>query len=151
MQKITPCLWFDSDAEDAAKFYISIFPNSKILETIPYNTKTPSDKPIGSVLVVNFEINNQPFTAMNGGPIFKINEAISFQVFCKDQEEIDFYWEKLSAYPENEQCGWVKDKFGVSWQIVPENIVELVKSESGMKALLEMKKIVISELEQASK
>lgn len=150
MQTITPCLWFDSEAEEAANFYTSIFPNSKIIEVVPYNTETPSEKAVGSVLLVNFEINNQPFTALNGGSFFKINEAVSFQVFCKDQEEIDFYWEKLSAYPENEQCGWVKDKFGVSWQIVPENIAELVKSESGMKAMLDMKKIDISKLELAA-
>lgn len=151
MQKITPCLWFDSEAEDAAKYYISIFPNSKITETVPYQVETPSNKPLGSVMLVNFEINGQPFTALNGGSFFKINEAISFQVFCKDQAEIDSYWEKLSAVPESEQCGWCKDKFGVSWQIVPENMGELVKSEKAMKVFLEMKKISIAELEEANK
>jgi len=146
MQKITPCLWFDSQAEEAAKFYTSIFPNSKILETVPYLTETPSNKPVGSTMLVNFEINGQPFTALNGGPYFKISEAISFQVFCKDQTEIDYYWEKMSAVPESEQCGWLKDKFGVSWQIVPENIGELLKSEKAMKAFLEMHKIDIASL-----
>ena len=146
MQKITPCLWFDSEAEEAAKFYTSIFPNSKILEIVPYKTETPSNKPIGSTMLVNFEINGQSFTALNGGPYFKIAEAISFQVFCKDQEEIDYYWEKMSAVPESEQCGWLKDKFGVSWQIVPENIGELLKSEKAMKAFLEMHKIDIASL-----
>lgn len=150
MQKITPCLWFDSEAEEAAKFYTSIFPNSKIINTIPYLTETPSNKPIGSVLTVEFEINGQPFTGLNGGPFFKFNEAVSFQVFCKDQAEIDSYWEKLSSVPESEQCGWCKDKFGVSWQIVPENMADLVKSEKGMKALLEMKKIVVADLEKAA-
>lgn len=150
MQKITPCLWFDSKAEEAAKFYVSAFPNSKIVETVPYISETPSNKPKGSVLLVNFEINGQPFTALNGGPFFKINEAVSFQVFCKDQAEIDFYWEKISAVKESEQCGWCKDKFGVSWQIAPENIGELVKSENGMKALLGMKKIVIKDLEKVN-
>lgn len=150
LKPITPCLWFDNEAEEAAKFYTSIFPNSRILETVPYLTETPSNKPIGSVLTVEIEINGQPFSLLNGGPFFKINEAISFQVFCKDQAEIDSYWEKLSANPENEQCGWCKDKFGVSWQIVPENINELVKSEAGMKAMLEMKKINIKVLEEAS-
>ena len=150
MQKITPCLWFDNEAEEAAKFYTSIFPDSKILETVPYLSETPSNKPIGSVMLVNFEINGSPFTALNGGPYFKITEAISFQVFCKDQEKIDSYWEKLSANVENEQCGWLKDKFGVSWQIVPENIGELVKSPEGMKAMLEMHKLDISELHAAS-
>ncbi len=150
MQKITPCLWFDNEAEEAAKFYVSIFPDSKIIETVPYNLETPSNKPIGSVMVVNFEINGQPFTALNGGTYFKISEAISFQVFCKDQQEIDSYFEKLSAVPESEQCGWVKDKFGVSWQIVPENMGELIKSEKAMKVFLEMKKIVIKDLEAAN-
>ena len=126
MKPITPCLWFDSEAEEAAKFYVSIFPNSKIIETVPYEVETPSNKPLGSIMLVNLEINGQPFTLLNGGPYFKISEAISFQVFCKDQAEIDTYWEKLSAVPESEQCGWCEDKFGVSWQIVPENIGELL-------------------------
>ncbi len=149
MQKITPCLWFDSEAEEAAKFYTSIFPDSKILDIVPYLSETPSNKPKGSVMLVNFEINGSPFTALNGGPYFKISEAISFQVFCKDQAEIDSYFEKLSAVPESEQCGWLKDKFGVSWQIVPENIGELVKSEKAMQALLKMKKIDIDGLKKA--
>ena len=147
MKQITPCLWFDSEAEEAANLYVSIFPNSKITETVPYSVETPSNKPVGSIMLVNFEINGQPFTALNGGPYFKISEAISFQVFCKDQAEIDNYWEKLSAYPESEQCGWLKDKFGVSWQIVPENIGELLDSKEKMKKFLKMKKIIISELE----
>lgn len=146
-QPITPCLWFDNEAEEAANYYISVFPNSKIVETVPFNTETPSNKPIGSTLLVNFEINGQPFTALNGGPYFKLSEAVSFQVFCKDQAEIDSYWEKLSAVSESEQCGWCKDKFGLSWQIVPENIGELVKNEKGMKAMLSMKKIIIKDLE----
>jgi predicted 3-demethylubiquinone-9 3-methyltransferase (glyoxalase superfamily) len=150
MKPITPCLWFDNEAEDAAKFYIEVFPNSKILEIVPYMVETPSNKPIGSVMLVNMEINGQPFTLLNGGSYFKISEAISFQVFCKDQSEIDSYFEKLSAVPESEQCGWVKDKFGVSWQIVPENIEELLKTEAAMKVFLEMKKIDITELEKAA-
>lgn len=148
MKPITPCLWFDSQAEDAANFYISIFPNSKIIETVPYLTETPSNKPIGSVMLVNIEINGQPFTLLNGGPYFKISEAISFQIFCKDQAEIDSYFEKLSAVPESEVCGWVKDKFGVSWQIVPENIGELLKSEKAMQTFLKMKKIDIAALKK---
>lgn len=151
MQKITPCLWFDNEAEEAANYYISVFPDSKINEVVKYTTETPSNKPIGSVLLVNFEINGQPFTALNGGPAFKISEAVSFQVFCKDQAEIDRYWEKLSSVPESEVCGWCKDKFGVSWQIVPENIQELVNKEAGMKAMLEMKKIDIAKLQEAAK
>src|SRR5690349_19380200 len=136
MQMITPCLWFDNEAEEAAKFYTSVFPDSKIVETVPYQVETPSNKPIGSVMLVNIEINRQPFTLLNGGPFFKISEAVSFQVFCKDQQEIDSYFEKLSAVKESEQCGWVKDKFGVSWQIVPENIGELLKTKKAMKVFL---------------
>ncbi len=150
MKPITPCLWFDSQADEAAEFYISVFPNSKIIEKTNYMTETPSNKPVGSTLTVNFELNGQPFTILNGGSFFKLNEAVSFQVFCKDQAEIDAYWEKLSAVPESEQCGWCKDKFGVSWQIVPENMGELVKNEAGMKALLEMHKIVVADLEKAA-
>lgn len=150
MQNITPCLWFDNEAEEAANFYISVFPNSKISEVVPYLTETPSNKPVGSTLLVNFEINGQPFTALNGGPFFKINEAISFQVFCKNQEEIDSYWKKLSAHTENEQCGWLKDKFGVSWQIVPENIGDLIKDEKAMQTFLQMKKIVIADLKKTA-
>jgi len=151
MQPITPCLWFDNEAEKAANYYISVFPNSRIVEVVPYNAETPSNKPIGSTLLVNFEISGQPFTALNGGPFFKLSEAVSFQIFCKDQAEIDSYWESLSAIPGSEQCGWCKDKFGVSWQIVPENIGDLVKGERGMKAMLSMKKISIRDLEDAAK
>jgi predicted 3-demethylubiquinone-9 3-methyltransferase (glyoxalase superfamily) len=150
MKPITPCLWFDNEAEDAAKFYVSVFPNSKIKETTHFLTETPSNKAVGSVMTVEFEINGQTFTALNGGPYFKITEAISFQVYCKDQAELDSYYEKLSAHPENEQCGWVKDKFGVSWQIVPENMAELVKNEKGMKAMLDMKRIDIATLQKAA-
>ncbi len=142
-------MWFDDKAEEATKFYVSFFPNSKIISIVPYFSETPSNKPKGSVMLVNFEINGSPFTALNGGPFFKLSEAVSFQVFCKDQKEIDFYWGKLSAVPESEQCGWVKDKFGVSWQIIPENMGELIKSEAGMKAMLQMKKIDIEVLKEA--
>ena len=148
MQKITPCLWFEKDAEDAANFYVSIFSNSKITNVVHSPSDTPSG-PKGSLLLVNFEINGQPFTALNGGPFFKVNEAISFQVFCKDQAEIDYYFKKMSAVKESEQCGWLKDKFGVSWQIMPENMGELIKTESAMKAMMQMKKIEIKKLEEA--
>ena len=147
MKNITPCLWFDNQAQEAANFYVSIFPNSKITEVVHAPADTPSG-PKGSLLLVNFEINGQPFTALNGGPIFKISEAISFQVFCKDQQEIDSYWEKMSAAKESEQCGWLKDKFGVSWQIVPENIGDLLKNEKAMKIFLDMHKIDIKKLNQ---
>ena len=147
MQKITPCLWFDNQAQEAANFYVSIFPNSKITEVVHAPADTPSG-PKGSLLLVNIEINGQPFTLLNGGPYFKISEAISFQVFCKDQQEIDSYWEKMSAVKESEQCGWLKDRFGVSWQIVPENIGELLKSEKAMQVFLQMHKIDIADLEK---
>jgi|SRR5579884_1072320 len=149
-QKIYPCLWFDDQAEEAAKFYVSVFKNSRILETVPYLTQTPSNKPVGSVLTVSYELNGQKFLALNGGPFFKINEAVSFVIECQDQEEIDYYWEKLSAVPESEQCGWCKDKFGVSWQVVPENIDELTKTKGGMEALLNMHKIDIQKLQDCA-
>lgn len=149
MKNFTTCLWFDSEAEEAANFYVSVFPNSKIIDTTPYVSDTPSSKPKGSVMLVNFEINGQPFVALNGGPFFKINEAVSFQILCRDQEEIEYYWAKLSAVLESEQCGWVKDKFGVSWQILPDNLAELIKSETGMKAFLGMKKIDVDTLRRA--
>ena len=149
LKPITPCLWFDSGAEEAADFYTSIFPNSKITEVVHAQADTPSG-PKGSLLLVNFEINGQPFTALNGGPFFKISEAISFQIFCKDQTEIDSYFEKLSAVTESEQCGWVKDKFGLSWQVLPENMGELIETEAAIKAMLEMKKIDIKGLKKAS-
>jgi predicted 3-demethylubiquinone-9 3-methyltransferase (glyoxalase superfamily) len=149
MPKITTCLWFDKNAEEAANFYISIFPSSKILEVVKASVDTPSG-PKGSVLLVNFILDGHEFTALNGGPYFKLSEAVSFVINCKDQEEIDYYWEKLSSVPESEQCGWCKDKFGLSWQIVPENIDQLISSEEGMKAMLEMKKIDIEKLKKAN-
>jgi len=150
MQKILPCLWFDKNAEEAAKFYVSVFKNSKIISKLENKAENPSKTPVGSVLTVSFLLDGQEFMALNGGPYFKFNEAVSFIVKCKDQEEIDFYWEKLSAVPEAEQCGWLKDKFGLSWQIVPENMEELVSSEKSMKAMLDMKKIIIKDLENAA-
>ena len=149
MQTITPNLWFDSEAAEAAEFYTSIFPNSKIIDTSYYMTDTPSDKPKGSVLTVAFELNGQPFLALNGGPMYKFNEAISFTITCKDQEEIDHYWQSLSEIPEAERCGWLKDKYGVSWQVIPANMGELITSEAAMKAMLQMKKIIIADLEAA--
>jgi predicted 3-demethylubiquinone-9 3-methyltransferase (glyoxalase superfamily) len=143
MQKITPFLWFDKEAEEAANFYISVFPNSKILSVDKASADTPSG-PKGAVLTVSFELDGTTFTALNGGPYFKFSEAISFVIGCKDQKEIDYFWEKLSSVPQSEQCGWCKDKFGVSWQVIPENLGELIKSEEGMKAMLQMKKIEIA-------
>ena len=159
MQKITPCLWFDSNAEEAVNFYSSIFKNSKIGNISRYGEAGYEihGKPAGTVLTIEFELNGQAFTALNGGPIFKFNEAISFQVSCESQEEVDYYWEKLSeGGDENaQQCGWLKDKYGVSWQIVPTVLGKLLqdkdakKSESVMKALLQMKKLDIKTLTQA--
>lgn len=159
MQKITPCLWFDSNAEEAANFYTSIFKNAKIGRISRYGKEGYEihGKPEGSVLTVEFELNGQKFTALNGGPLFKFNEAISFQVGCESQEEVDTYWEKLSQGGDKnaQRCGWLKDKFGVSWQIVPTVLGEMLrdknakKSQSVMKALLQMTKLDIETLKRA--
>ena len=159
MQKITPCLWFDSNAEEAVCFYTSIFKNSKIGNISRYGEAGYEihGKPAGTVLTIEFELNGQAFTALNGGPMFKFNEAISFQVGCESQEEVDYYWGKLSEGGDEkaQQCGWLKDKYGVSWQIVPTILGKMLqdkdakKSESVMKALLQMKKLDIKTLKQA--
>lgn len=130
MQKVTPFLWFDDQAEEAAEFYTSIFKNSKIGRTTRYGKEGYEihGKPAGTAMTVEFEIDGQPFTALNGGPVFQFNEAISFQVRCDTQEEVDYYWDKLSEGGDEkaQQCGWLKDKYGVSWQIVPKILSELV-------------------------
>jgi predicted 3-demethylubiquinone-9 3-methyltransferase (glyoxalase superfamily) len=159
MQKINPCLWFDDQAEEAANFYTSIFRNSGIKKISRYGKAGFEfhGKPEGSVMTVEFELDGQTFTALNGGPTFKFNEAISFQVFCKTQDEVDHYWEHLSQDGDGQaqQCGWLKDKFGVSWQIVPEILGELIgtgdseKSQRVMQALLQMKKLDIAMLKSA--
>ena len=159
MRKITPCLWFDSNAEEAANFYTSIFTNSKITNVSRYGEAGHEihGMSAGTVMTVEFELYGQQFTAFNGGPVFKFNEAISFQVSCVNQEEVDYYWGKLSAGGDEkaQQCGWLKDKYGVSWQIVPVVLVELLQdkrpgqSERVMNALLKMKKIDINTLRQA--
>ncbi len=152
-QKITPFLWFDGKAEEAAEFYISIFPSSMIVTTTRYGEAGPGPK--GSVMTVLFELNGQQFIALNGGPQFKFTEAISFSVDCKSQEEVDAYWAKLSAGGEEGPCGWLKDKYGLSWQIVPAILVEMlgdpdpVKSKRVMEAMFKMKKLEIKTLEQA--
>jgi len=161
IRKITPCLWFDSEAEEAANFYVGIFPNSKIGAISRYSAEGQEihGKPPGSVMTVAFELDGQPFTALNGGPIFKFNEAVSLQINCETQEEIDHYWEKLGAGgdPKAQQCGWLKDKFGLSWQVVPSILPKLIsgpdatKSQRVMKALLAMKKLDIRELERAAR
>ena len=154
MQKLTPCLWFDTEGEDAAKFYTSIFPSSRIVETAYYGSAGP--RPEGTVMTVEFELDGQRFIALNGGPEFTFSEAISFQVDCESQEEVDSYWEKLGEGGERGPCGWLKDKFGVSWQIVPTALPRLLqdsdpeRSQRVMAAMLKMGKIEIDELEKAA-
>ena len=153
MQKITPCLWFDTQAEEAARFYVSIFKNSKIGDISRYGDAGPGPK--GGVLVVVFELDGVRFTALNGGPVFKFNEAISLQVDCADQAEVDDMWDRLSAGGQTSQCGWLKDRYGVSWQIVPRILMELIgdpdpaKSQRVMAAMLKMTKIDIAKLQEA--
>jgi predicted 3-demethylubiquinone-9 3-methyltransferase (glyoxalase superfamily) len=154
MQSITPCLWFDTEGEDAAKLYTSVFPNSKIGNVARYGSAGP--RPEGTVMTVDFELNGQPFLALNGGPEFTFSEAISFQVDCEDQDEVDYYWSKLSEGGEQGPCGWLKDRFGVSWQIVPTALPRLLsdpdpeKAQRVMAAMMKMKKIEIDELEAAA-
>ncbi len=158
-QKITPCLWFDDQAQQAAEFYLSVFPNSRIVNLSRYGEagREVHGKPPGSVLTVAFELDGQAFTALNGGPLFRFNEAISLQVNCQDQAEIDHFWDKLGAGGDAsaQQCGWLKDRYGVSWQIVPRVLPELLgdpdtaKSERVMTALLQMKKLEIAALQRA--
>jgi predicted 3-demethylubiquinone-9 3-methyltransferase (glyoxalase superfamily) len=160
IQTITPCLWFDDQAEAAAEFYTAIFRNAKIVKMSRYGEAGQEihGKPAGTVQAVIFELEGQTFTALNGGPMFKFNEAISFQVNCETQEDVDYYWENLSAGGDDtaQQCGWLKDKYGVSWQIVPSILVEMLsdtdtkKSQGAMTAMLQMKKIDINELKRAT-
>jgi predicted 3-demethylubiquinone-9 3-methyltransferase (glyoxalase superfamily) len=155
MQKISPFLWFDSNAEEAANFYVSIFKDSKILKIARYGEAGPA--PAGSVMVVNFQIEGQNFIALNGGPLFKFTEAISFVINCQTQEEVDHYWNKLTAGGGQEsQCGWLKDKYGLSWQVTPTILGELLadkdqkKAQRVMQAMLQMKKIDIAALQRAA-
>ncbi len=158
-QRITPCLWFDDQGEEAAQFYTSIFKNSKIVTVARYGEvgKESHGRPPGSVMTVAFELDGQAFLALNGGPVFKFNEAISLTVNCETQEEVDYYWEKLSAGGDEkaQMCGWLKDKYGLSWQVVPTVLPKLMsdpdteKSGRAMAAMLKMKKIDIGELERA--
>lgn len=153
MQKLTPCLWFDTQGEQAATFYTSVFDNSRILDIAYYGAAGPG--PEGTVMTVTFELNGQKFVALNGGPQFTFNEAISFQVSCETQEEVDYFWSALSQDGEEGPCGWLKDKYGVSWQIIPIALGELigdpdaVKSKEAMKAMLGMGKIDIEVLKRA--
>jgi predicted 3-demethylubiquinone-9 3-methyltransferase (glyoxalase superfamily) len=159
IRSITPSLWFDDQAEEAAKFYTGIFPRSKIGKISRYGEKAGTEiykKQPGSVMTVAFELDGHPFVALNGGPVFKFNEAISFQVHCEIQEDVDYFWEKLGegGDPKAQQCGWLKDRFGVSWQIVPVAFLEMVGdgspgSERAMAAMLYMKKLDIAALKRA--
>jgi predicted 3-demethylubiquinone-9 3-methyltransferase (glyoxalase superfamily) len=157
MQKITPFLWFDDQAEAAVKFYTAIFKQSKILKVARYDESgaKASGRKKGSVMTIAFRLNGQDFTALNGGPVFKFTEAISFVVNCKTQAELDYFWKKLSAGGKEIQCGWLKDKYGISWQIVPENLDKLmsskdsVRSQRVMQAVLQMVKLDIKKLKAA--
>jgi predicted 3-demethylubiquinone-9 3-methyltransferase (glyoxalase superfamily) len=153
MPRITPNLWFDLESEEAAQFYCSIFPNSKIKQVSYYGDAGP--RPAGTVLTVEFELDGQEFTAINGGDQFRFDEAVSFLINCKDQDEIDYYWDKLTEGGEESQCGWLKDRYGLSWQVAPDDMGDLLsdpKNEAGqraMKAMLGMKKIDVAALRAA--
>lgn len=155
--KITPCLWFDNEAEEAARFYVSVFKNSRVGRVSRYGKEgfEIHGRPAGSVMTIEFELDGVRFTALNGGPVFKFTEAISLQVYCDSQEEIDYFWSKLSAGGEEGPCGWLKDKYGLSWQVVPRILPDMLADENSdkaqrvTKAFLQMKKFDIAELERA--
>jgi predicted 3-demethylubiquinone-9 3-methyltransferase (glyoxalase superfamily) len=153
-QKIVPNLWFDTEAEEAADFYTSVFKNSRIVNTTHYTEAGP--RPAGTVMTVEWELDGQRFVGINGGPEFKFSEAVSFQITCEDQDEIDYYWERLSEGGEEGPCGWLKDKFGLSWQVVPTGMEELFsdpdnsRATRAMEAMLKMGKIDIAELQRAA-
>lgn len=153
-KRITPCLWFDTEGEDAARFYTGIFENSRILQVTHYGSAGP--RPAGMVMTVQFELDGQAFVALNGGPDFSFDEAISFQVSCDSQDEVDYFWTKLGEGGEEGPCGWLKDKFGLSWQIVPTVMDDLIadpdteKAQRAMSAMLGMKKLDVAELERAA-
>ena len=154
MQKIVPCLWFDTEGEAAAELYTSVFPNSKILDVSRYGEGGP--RSAGTVMTVSFELNGDEFLALNGGPQYTFSEAVSFQVMCEDQDEVDLFWSKLGEGGEHGPCGWLKDRFGLSWQIVPTRLGELLgdpdpeRAQRAMAAMLEMGKLEIAELERAA-
>jgi predicted 3-demethylubiquinone-9 3-methyltransferase (glyoxalase superfamily) len=154
MPNVTPWLWFDTEAKDAAEYYTSIFPNSKITEVTHYGKAGP--RAAGSVMTVTFELDGKQFAALNGGPEFKFNEAVSFLIDCADQAEVDYYWERLGDGGEHGPCGWLKDRYGVSWQVIPRRLDELLrdpdteKSQRVMAAMLQMGKIEVDKLEEAA-
>ena len=161
IQRIAPCLWFDSQAEEAAKFYVRIFKKSKIVAITRFSKAGYEihRRPEGSVMTVEFELDGQRFTALNGGPIFKFNEAVSLQVFCDDQKEIDYYWDRLreGGDPKAQQCGWLKDRYGLSWQVVPRGMEKMLKdrrsakAQRAMEAVMQMKKFDLAALKRAAK
>jgi predicted 3-demethylubiquinone-9 3-methyltransferase (glyoxalase superfamily) len=146
--RVTPFLWFDSNAEEAVDFYLTVFKNSRCLDVLSNPADGPAPK--GAILTIAFELDGQKLTALNGGPHFKFTEAVSFVVRCDTQEEVDYYWSKLSEGGCEVQCGWLKDKFGLSWQIVPAILPDLIKNPKAMQAMLQMKKLDIAELERAA-
>jgi predicted 3-demethylubiquinone-9 3-methyltransferase (glyoxalase superfamily) len=152
-QRIRPNLWFDTEAEEAAEFYVSIFDNSRVVNVTRYTDAGPREA--GMVMTVEFELDGQRFVGINGGPEFTFDEAMSLEIVCEDQEEVDYYWERLTDGGEESQCGWLKDRFGLSWQITPDRLLELIddpdpaRAAAATKAMLGMRKIVISELEDA--
>ena len=154
MTRITPCLWFDTEGEEAATFYVSLFKNSRITDVSRYGEAGP--RPAGTVMVVSFELDGQPFTALNGGPEFTFDEAISFQIDCQSQEEVDYYWDALTEGGEEGPCGWLKDRYGVSWQVVPSALIALIqdpdpgRSQRAMAAMMTMKKIDIAAVQAAA-
>jgi predicted 3-demethylubiquinone-9 3-methyltransferase (glyoxalase superfamily) len=154
MPKVTPWLWFDTQGEEAAEFYTSVFPNSKIVEVTHYGSANPRQE--GTVMTVTFDLDGQRVSALNGGPQYKHSEAFSFMVDCEDQDEVDYYWEKLGEGGEHGPCGWLKDRFGLSWQIVPRRLPELLgdpdreKAQRVMSAMMQMGKIDVAELERAA-
>jgi predicted 3-demethylubiquinone-9 3-methyltransferase (glyoxalase superfamily) len=154
MPKVTPWLWFDTEGEEAAEFYTSVFPNSKIVEVTHYGSANPRQE--GTVMTVTFDLDGQRVSALNGGPQYKHSEAFSFMVDCEDQDEVDYYWEKLGEGGEHGPCGWLKDRFGLSWQIVPRRLPELLgdpdreKAQRVMSAMMQMGKIDVAELERAA-
>jgi predicted 3-demethylubiquinone-9 3-methyltransferase (glyoxalase superfamily) len=146
--RITPFLWFDANAEEAADFYVSVFKNSRKLSELRNTGDAPGPK--GGVLTISFELDGQKFTALNGGPMYKFTEAISFVVRCDNQEDVDYYWSRLTAGGSEIQCGWLKDKFGLCWQIVPAQLPALLRNSKAMQAMMKMKKLDIAELERAA-
>ena len=156
MPSITPCLWFDTEAEQAAELYVSVFPGSEIVDVSRSGPDMPGPAREGDVLTVEFRLGGTPFTALNGGPQVSFSEAVSFQIACADQAEVDHYWDRLTDRGEESRCGWLKDRFGVSWQVVPDRLVQLMadpdpaRAQAAVQAMLVMRRIVVADLESAA-